>query len=151
MILKRVNRSDPEQIYIVGYNSSADAWANGYAVRMDYTTDVDGVGMEKPAAGGAGGLGYASVVGVAVETIAAGSYGLIQIYGYHSAVRMRAMTGATTQIAAGSAIACDAYAAYCLGPVVRTGTKANAYAKGISFEAQASHTTATKKAFLMCM
>lgn len=35
MIFQRVNRSDPEKIFIVAYNSYSAAVYNGYAVQWD--------------------------------------------------------------------------------------------------------------------
>uniref|UniRef100_A0A6M3L565 Uncharacterized protein n=1 Tax=viral metagenome TaxID=1070528 RepID=A0A6M3L565_9ZZZZ len=150
MIGKRINRTDPEQLFIVGYNSSAASWSNGYWVRWDYSTDVNGVGMETPAAQGAAGVGYAAVCGVVAETIASGAYGLIQVYGYHSAARVKAATGGA--IAAGTALACASAAGYELENVRVTGTKANCYPKGFSYEAYTlANTTAAKKVHISCL
>lgn len=149
MLFRSLVRSDPEQVFIVGYNSSAAAWANGYWVRWDYDTDADGVGLEKPAAQGAGGVGYAAIAGVVAETIASGAYGLIQVYGYHSAARVAAATGAA--IAAGTALGCASAAGYYLENVRLTGTNANSYPKGFSFEAWTQTTSTTKKVFIQCL
>lgn len=89
MILTRINQNNPERIFIAAYNSYAAAsLTNGQCVRWDYTTDKDGVGVERCAGENDG----FAVAGVVAETIAAGAYGLIQIYGYHSAIRVRTMT-----------------------------------------------------------
>ncbi len=85
MMFTRVNRSNPEKILIVAYNSSSATHTNGQPVRWDYTTDVNGVGVEKPQAISTDNRGN-TFAGVAVESITAGSYGLYQVYGYHSAV-----------------------------------------------------------------
>ena len=95
MLFQRVNRTNPEKIFIVAFNSwSTASLTNGQAVIWDYTTDVDGVGVTKPTDGNlqAGHYGVA-FAGIAAETIASGSYGLLQVYGYHSAVRVRTQTG----------------------------------------------------------
>ena len=89
MMFQRINQSDPERGFIVAYNSYASAsLTNGQCVRWDYTTDCDGVGVERCTAASDG----FPAAGVAAQTIAAGAYGLIQVYGYHSAVRVRTMT-----------------------------------------------------------
>lgn len=148
MLFQRVNRSDPEKVFIIGYNSSADSWSNGYAVRWDYTTDVNGVGMEKPAALGAAGVGCI-LAGVAAETIASGAYGLVQVWGYHSAIRMRANTG--VDLAKGGAIRA-AGNVYCMEAVSVTGTPANCYVMGFTFEAYTMYnTTAAKAGFIMTL
>jgi hypothetical protein len=92
VIFQRVNRDDPERVFIVVYNSTATAMTNGQPVRWDYTTDVNGVGVEKPQGRSTDNRGNA-FAGVAVETIAASDYGLIQVYGYHSATICSVSTG----------------------------------------------------------
>jgi hypothetical protein len=151
MLFQRINRTDPEKIFIIGYNSSADSWSNGYPVRWDYSTDCDGVGLEKPAAAGACGIGRAAIAGVAAETIAASAYGLIQVYGYHSAVRVCSSTTGSGAVAAGTALCGPKTAWYALENVGKTGTHANAYAKGFALAANASYTTKAIAAFLMCL
>ena len=94
MLFQRIKRSDPEKIFIVVKNSWTSASiANGYVVQWDFNVDIDGVGVTRPT-GMATNLGNACA-GVAVETIAAGDYGLVQVYGYHSAVHARACTTAS--------------------------------------------------------
>ena len=46
MLFQRVNRSNPEKIFIVAKNSySTASLTNGQAVIWDWTTDGDGVGV----------------------------------------------------------------------------------------------------------
>lgn len=93
MLFQRINRSDPEKIFVIAKNSYATAsLTNGMAVIWDYVTDQDGVGVTKAGAGSAK-HGGSPAAGVAAETIAAGSYGIVQVYGYHAAVRGHAGTG----------------------------------------------------------
>jgi len=147
MLFQRVNRSDPEKVFVIGYNSSADSWSNGYVVRWDYTTDADGVGMEKPAADGVCGIGYMAIAGVVAETIASGAYGLVQVWGYHSAVRLRQNTA--TKLLAGMALQ-SAGNLYCMEGVTATGTDAHAYPKGFAL-GSVVWTTAATAAFIMCL
>lgn len=97
MIFQSLNRDDPERIFIVVYNSTASALTNGQAVRWDYTSDVNGVGVEKPQGRSTDNRGNA-FAGIVAETIAASAYGLIQIYGYHSAVIVQNDTGNTISL-----------------------------------------------------
>ena len=95
MLFQRIKRTDPEKIFIVVRNSWTSAptsISNGYVVQWDFTTDKDGVGVTR-GTGMATNLGNACA-GVCAETIAAGDYGLVQVYGYHSAVKARANTSA---------------------------------------------------------
>ena len=49
MLFQRINRSDPEKVFIVVKNSySTAAITVGQAVVFDYTTDQDGVGVTQP-------------------------------------------------------------------------------------------------------
>ncbi len=151
MLFQRIQSTDPQKVFIIGYNSSADAWSNGYVVRWDYNTDCDGVGMEKPAAAGATGLGRAAVAGVVAESIAASAYGLVQVYGYHSAVRTISATTGSGAIAKGTALVGAKTAWYALENAAKTGTQANAYCKGFALAANASYTTKAIAAFILCL
>jgi hypothetical protein len=106
MLFQRINRSNPEKIFIVAYNSySSASLTNGQAVMWDYAADADGVSVTKPTASAKATSHYGTTfAGVAAETIAAGSYGLIQVYGYHSATRVRTVTGGKPAGAAGVAL-----------------------------------------------
>ena len=116
MLMNRINRADPEKIFIVAKNSwSTASLTNGQAVIWDYAADADGVGVTRPTAGAvrAGHVGTA-FAGIATETITAGDYGLLQVYGYHSAVRTRSQSGGTPAIAAGTALTCTDSTAFVL-------------------------------------
>jgi hypothetical protein len=105
MLFQRINRSDPEKIFIVAKNSySTASLSNGQAVMWDYVTDKDGVGVTLATAGDAKHVGLVAA-GIAAETIAAGSYGLIQVWGYHSAVRARTLTAGAPAVATGVPLA----------------------------------------------
>ena len=95
MLFRRINRSDPEKVFVVVMNGySTASLQNGYVVEWDFTTLVDGLGVTQPTATTVS-LGNAAA-GVAVETIAHNAYGLVQVYGYHAAVHARKCTSATT-------------------------------------------------------
>lgn len=92
MLFQRIKRADPEKIFVIAKNSySTASLTNGQAVIWDWTTDCDGVGVTVATATENVSCGI-DVAGIAAQTIAAGSYGLIQVYGYHSAVLVRTMT-----------------------------------------------------------
>jgi hypothetical protein len=96
MLFQRINRTDPEKVFVVVMNSySSGSLSNGQAVQWDYATDANGVSVTKPA----GTHGFA-MAGVVAETIAHNAYGLVQVYGYHSAGRVDGSSG----LAAGSAL-----------------------------------------------
>ena len=155
MLFRRISRSDPEKVFVIAKNSySTASLTNGQVVRWDYTTDKDGVGVTKPTANAVS--HGAAIAGVAAETIAHGSYGMIQVYGYHSAVRCRTIS--TTGNGA------NGYAAIAVGtPLVQGVTEVfafegkdisatnNLHVCGFALAAQASYTTKAIAAFIKCM
>lgn len=154
MLFQRISRSNPEKIFIVAKNSYATAsMTNGQAAIWDYATDADGVGVTLPAAGTANEAGHQGVAfaGIAAETIAAGAYGLYQVYGYHSSVRVRTVTGGAPAIAAGTALTC-VNAIFALESfnvaATSTATVANPQWVGFALAAQASFTTKAIACFI---
>jgi len=153
MLFKRINRSDPEKVFIVVYNSyDTAALTNGQAVQWDFGTDVNGVGVTIPTAR-ATNRGFATA-GIVAETIAINDYGLLQVYGYHSAVRVRSCTSAHV-IAAGSPLIMNlAGAAFCLEPLetaTATSVQHVYFPCAFAFEAYTSWTTTTIKAFVKAL
>lgn len=155
MQFQRVNRDDPEKIFIAVKNSwSTASLTNGQAVIWDFATDADGVGVTKPIDGTTRGGNYGSAfAGIAAQTIAAGSYGLLQVYGYHSAVRVRTHTGDEPAIAAGTGLTCvDAVFALASYPAAAATTSTitlhNADWVGFALAAQASFTTKAIACFI---
>lgn len=91
MIFQRVNRSNPERVFIVAYNGySTASLTNGQPVQWDLG-DADGVSVSIPSAAY---KRMSAFAGIVAETIASGAYGLIQVYGYHSAVIVDSSTTA---------------------------------------------------------
>lgn len=151
MLFSRINRANPEKIFIVAYNSySTASLTNGQAVQWDFGTDADGVGVTMPSARATNG-GYAAA-GVAAETIASGSYGLIQVYGYHSAVRTRSATGGSPAIAAGRPLALGAAGSvFCLESLSTASTTILIQPCAFALAANAVWTTAAIKAFIKAL
>ena len=108
MLFQRVNRTDPEKVFLVAYNSySTAAITNGQAVNWDFITDADGVGVTMPLAR-ATNQGLATAGIVATASIAAGDYGLIQVYGRHTATRVRGVTSGGVVATPGMPLAANA-------------------------------------------
>lgn len=158
MLFQRINRTAPEKIFTVAKNSySTASLTNGQAVIWDYATDADGVGVTLGTDGTtrAGHYGTA-FAGIAAETIAAGDYGLLQVYGYHSAVRVRSATGGNPAIAAGTGLT-QVSAVFCLqsypaaAAATSTITLHNAQWVGFALAAQASWTTKSIAVFLKAL
>lgn len=149
MLFQRINRSSPEKIFVVAYQSySTAAAAAGQAYMWDYPTDADGVGVTRPTAR-ATSAGFAGA-GVCAETaLNAGAYGLFQVYGYNSGVRMRTVTGGSPAIVAGRPLVMPvAGGVFCLESVSTASTTILTFPIGFSLGATAGFTTASKAAFL---
>lgn len=151
MLTGRVKRTDPEKVFIAVRNSySTASLSDGQSVIWDFATDADGVGVTRPSAR-ATNAGVAAA-GVAAETIAAGDYGLLQVYGYHSAVRVRNMTGGAPAIAAGSPLCLNAAGSlFCLENFDTGSTNIQVHPCGFALAAQASWTTKTIAAFIKAL
>ena len=92
-LFQRVNQTDPERVFVIVKNSySTASLAANQWVAWDTITDEDGIGVTKCG----GELRMASMAGVAVETIAAGAYGLVQVWGYRATARMSGGSGLVT-------------------------------------------------------
>ena len=152
MLWQRINRSSPEKVFVVAYNSySTAAITNGQGVNWDFITDIDGVGVTIPLARATnGGIGAAGVV--ASASISSGDYGLIQVYGYHSAVRVRSMTGGIPAIAKGRPLAMNsAGSVFCLESVATASISILVNQIGFALAANSSWTTLAKAAFIKCL
>lgn len=158
MLFARINRANPEKVFVVAKNSYATAsLTNGQAAIWDYATDGDGVGVTLPTDGtGRAGHYGTAFAGIAAETIASGAYGLLQVYGYHSATRVRSATGGNPAIAAGTGLTCvgavfalESYAA--AAAATSTLTLHNAEWVGFALAAQASFTTKAIAVFIKAL
>ena len=147
MLFQRINRSHPEKVFISVYNSYGTApLSNGQVVSWDYVTDGDGVSVTKPAAGP--GIGCAGVV---TQTINAGDYGLVQVYGYHSAVRARILSGGP-DIAKGSPLVMSA-AVFAFESMATASTTAATvkFPSAFALAAYTIYTTSTVAAFIKAL
>jgi len=151
MLFKRISRTDPERVFIVCSNGySTASLTNGQWVSWD-TGDADGISVSKNPDSKSSAL----VAGVAAETIAAGEYGLIQVYGYHSAVRVDSHTA--QDIFAGAPLFALTSGFVLNGPWLATATTeevgvCSLHAAAVALEAYGSvGTTGTIKAIVKCM
>ena len=90
MLFKRVSRAAAEQVFIVVKNVSGSTMTAGYSCAFDVGTSVDGVRVSQ-----VGTNRLQSYAGVADADIANNEYGLIQVYGYRSAVYVKSSTGSS--------------------------------------------------------
>ena len=146
-----MRRTDAERLFIVVYNTYTTATlTNGQGVIWDFATDKDGLGVTRPTAR-ATNAGMAGA-GIIAESIASGGYGLMQVYGYHSAVRMRTVTGGTPAIVGGRPLVINvAGSVFCLESVSTASTAVLTFPMGFSLSATAGFTTAAQAAFIRAM
>ena len=151
MLFQRINRSDPERVFVSVYNSySTAALSNGQGVIWDFATDADGVGVTRPTAR-ATNAGVAAA-GVVAEAIAAGAYGLMQVYGYHSATRVRTVTGGSPAIVPGRPLVINvAGSVFCLESVSTASTTILTYPMGFAMGSTAGFTTIAKVVFVKAL
>ena len=83
MLFQRVNRTDPERVFVVMQANEANI-AKDDVVQLELTAaSVDGVKIAQPNTNE-----LHAAVGVADAAIANGEYGLVQVYGYRSSSRI---------------------------------------------------------------
>ena len=115
MLFQRVNRSDPEKIYVVAKNGSGATMTAGYPAFWDVEmTTADGVQVTNSGTS----TTLQAFAGVVDADIANGAYGLVQIYGFRSSARILSSAGSSAK---GDNI--TAVAGNGLGPVAGTGVK----------------------------
>lgn len=158
MLFQRISRTGPEKVYVIAKNSySTASLSNGQPVIWDWTTDCDGVGVTLATATENVSAGQ-DVAGVAAETIAHNAYGMLQVYGYHSAVRVRTMTStghvyheSRAAVAKGTPLVGGVTAAFVLEGVTPAETAQVLHPCGFALAAQASYTTRAIAVFLKCL
>ena len=82
MIFQRLNRTDPERVFMVMRSNEASAADDCVALETN-SDSIDGVRVRQPDTG----LLH-TFIGISDAAIASGSYGLIQVYGYRSTSRI---------------------------------------------------------------
>src|SRR5437867_8105326 len=81
-VFQRVNRSDPERVFIVVLSNETNV-ADDCCAWETASASIDGVKVRQPDTGVLFGF-----VGVADAAITSGNYGLVQVYGYRSTSRV---------------------------------------------------------------
>lgn len=158
MLFQRVNRSNPEKIFVVAKNSYTTAsLTNGQAVIWDWSDEGTGIAVTLATATNLVSQGT-DVAGIATETIGSGDYGLLQVYGYHSAVRVRTLTEtghiyheARGIVAKGTPLVGGITAVFCLEGITPAASAQHLRPCGFAFAANALFTTAAIAVFLKCL
>ncbi len=143
MIWQRVNRSDPEKIFIVVQNVAGGTLTAGYSCVWDVSAP-DGVRVTQAVTATLG-----AYAGIADADIANNGYGLIQVFGYRSSAYIYSSTGSS---AAGD-ILIPTDSSYGLSPYAyaQTTTKGfAALAEALSASSSSRYYT-TKKVFIRAL
>lgn len=159
MLFQRVNRTNPEKIFLVAKNAYTTAsLTNGQAVIWDWTNAVDGISVTLAVATNLVSQGT-DVAGIVSETIGSGDYGLLQVYGYHSAVRVRAMTSTSAhqysqsaaEVALGTPLVGGISTVFCLEAITPAASAQHLRPCAFAFAASTTFTTAVMAVFLKCL
>lgn len=152
MIFQRVNRTDPEKIFVIAKNVYTTAAVTvGQAVQWDLAS-LDGLSVTRPTARATNaGMALAGVVASA-SIAASGGYGLIQVYGYHSAVRARTVTGGTPAIVPGRPLVANvAGSVFCLESTSTASNVILRFPCGFALGSTSGFTTAAIAAFIKAL
>lgn len=98
MLFKRISRSSAETIFIVAKNVSGSTITAGYSCAFDVGASVDGVRVTQATS-----TELSAYAGVADNDIANSAFGLVQVYGYRSAVYVKRSDNSAT-IASGAGL-----------------------------------------------
>ena len=131
---KLVPSAEAEAVYVRVKNGTAGTLNNGDVVIWD-TTAADGITVNTTNSASS-----KYVAGVIAETIPAGGYGKMQVYGYHGAVKV---DGGTTDVAAGDALGTGSATGYAF-TTTTVGTVLGVALAGVT-------TVSTGKVFIKCM
>ena len=125
MILRKLGRTGGERIFMTLRNSDTTAIAAGHWMAYDTVTDRDGVGVDKPAA-----KLLNKIAGVSMSPLAAGEYGMFQVWGICPITKAKGSTQTTTlALTCGSPLAIATSGFYPTRFAVTTTASNAAYAK----------------------
>ena len=103
MILQRINRSNPEKVFIVVRNDTASAFVKGLPCVFKFDGTRDGLDVEDAKTGAA--AKNHLIAGINDTAIGAGEYGLAQCYGVRTdAVILKCGTATNKNAAIGDAL-----------------------------------------------
>ena len=148
MIIKRLNRTDPERIFVAVLCNEANSADDAVALETA-SASIDGIKVRQPDTG----LLY-TFVGLSDASLASGSYGLVQIYGYRSTSRV---FQTNTSQDTGVVLVPTAAAAYLQSTASSTTSSANVTQQPIyaalleTIASTASSVTISAKVFLRAM
>ena len=146
MLFKRISRSQAEQVFLVVQNVSGSTATAGYALVFDVGANIDGVRVTQASA-----TDLQAFAGVADADIANNDFGLAQVYGYRSSLRI--YTSAGSSVAGDNLTVVAGATHWGLTPVVTNGTsKAFGFlGEAITSSASSSQWATTAKGFIRAL
>jgi len=153
MLFQRINRTDPEKVFVIVKNGySTSSLVAGYPVVWEYTNDKDGISVTKPPASGTSGLRGGNFAGVITQTIAYGDYGLCQVYGYNSDCLTRLATTGSDGVEAGCGLRLPTLTGFVLESLLDTGILLNPHPTvAIALTSHTLWTATATKVFIKAM
>ena len=104
MIIQRINRTNPEKVFVVVRNDETSALTKGALCSFKFDGTRNGLDVEKSDAAANAHL----IAGIADTAIAAGAYGLAQCYGVRTdAIIIKSGTATNKNAAVGDALIFD--------------------------------------------
>jgi len=151
LLFQRISRTSPEKIFVVVKNNfSTAAITIGQVVQWDFTA-ADGVSVTRPTARATNG-GVATCGVVADQSIASAGFGLVQVFGLHSSVRMRVVTGGAPNIAPGRPLAVNsAGSVFCAESMSTAAAAIKIFPFAFSLATTTGFTTNARAAFIKAM
>lgn len=151
LLFQRISRTTPEKIFVVVKNNfSTAAITIGQVVQWDFTA-ADGVSVTRPTARATNG-GFATCGVVADQTIASAGFGLVQVFGLHSSVRMRVVTGGSPNIAPGRPLAVNsAGSVFCAESMSTAAASIKIFPFAFSLATTTGFTTNARAAFIKAL
>jgi len=155
MIFKRLNRTDPESVFIVARNSEgATLNADATCAWETASASIDGVRVRQPDTSHLG-----SITGIVDAAIADGAYGLIQVYGYRSTSRVfQTNTSQDTGVFLEASLAAQHLSSYASSQTFDSNTTVSVthrpgpfFILGESIASSAASATISAKVFVRCL
>jgi hypothetical protein len=150
MLFQRLSRSDPERVFVVLQNNEGSTIAKDDACQFELASaSIDGVKVRQPDTSN-----EFAFAGLADAAIAAGDFGLVQVYGYRSSSKI---FQTNTSIDTGAALIPTAGQAYLQSVASSTTSTSNVtlqpiYAVlGESIVNSAASATVSRKVFIRAM
>lgn len=103
MLIQRINRTNPEKVFIITRNDTSSAFTKGAPINYKFDGTRDGLDVEDVGTGAA--AKNHLLAGLADSAIAASAYGLVQCYGVRTdAVILKCGTATNKNAAIGDAM-----------------------------------------------